>query len=91
MQADLGFLLSSITGMEDYQNGKPRPDCLVAAAAAFGVPVADALYVGDHPVDYQTTRNAGCAFLLYSPNGEPHEVLKGVRYMTTHLDIWRHL
>jgi phosphoglycolate phosphatase-like HAD superfamily hydrolase len=91
-QPSLKLLLSSITGREDYPRGKPYPDCLIAAATASGLDVADVLYVGDHPVDYQCTRNAGCAFLLYSPNGEPDDqTLKGVPSVTTHLDIWRYL
>lgn len=91
-QPALEFLLSCITGREDYQHGKPQPDCLIAAAGASGLALADIMYVGDHAVDYQTARNAGCAFLLYSPGGAPKDgALKGVPRVAGHLDIWRHL
>ena len=90
--APLHFLRTRITAREDYERGKSDPDCLIAACGCAGIPLAGAIYVGDALVDYETTRAAGCAFLLYSPKGAPSEEgLQGVPYIQSHTDIWRHI
>ena len=40
---------------EDVQNGKPAPDCYIAAAAALGVEIADCPVWEDAPAGIQAT------------------------------------
>jgi phosphoglycolate phosphatase len=44
----------------DVKNIKPHPDHLLGALAPLGVAPADALMVGDHPMDIVAAKNAGC-------------------------------
>jgi phosphoglycolate phosphatase len=45
---------------EDVAQVKPHPEHLLTALRAMGVPAAGSLMVGDHPLDIQTARRAGC-------------------------------
>jgi phosphoglycolate phosphatase len=50
---------SEVVGGDDPRGKKPDPAALLSI---IGSAVGGALYVGDSPVDWNTARNAGCAF-----------------------------
>jgi D-glycero-D-manno-heptose 1,7-bisphosphate phosphatase len=43
---------------------KPRPGLLLEAEAKLGVDLHDAVLVGDHPIDLEAARRAGCSSIL---------------------------
>jgi phosphoglycolate phosphatase len=53
--------VDAILGPEDVPRPKPAPDMLLKALHQFGVPPAEALYVGDMAIDVQVARAAGVA------------------------------
>ena len=38
---------------------KPQPDELINVGKAYGIPMSDTMYIGDHGIDMQTGKNAG--------------------------------
>lgn len=52
-----------IVGGEDVARLKPDPEALLLALQRLGVSAADALYVGDHPVDAEAASRAGVPFM----------------------------
>ena len=49
----------------DVQNPKPHPESLLKILDFFEIGPAQALYVGDSPVDQETARAAGTPFIAY--------------------------
>jgi phosphoglycolate phosphatase len=62
-RASLLSLVDAIIGGEDVSAHKPNPSCIVTALAALKTPAADAIYVGDHPVDALAAQAAGVRFV----------------------------
>lgn len=52
-----------IIGWEDVSLYKPDPSGLWLSLSRLGATAADALYVGDHPIDGETARRAGVRFV----------------------------
>jgi len=52
-----------IVGGEDVTQHKPDPEGLISALGRLGVEAADAVYVGDHPVDAEAAARAGIRFI----------------------------
>ncbi len=52
-----------IVGGEDVSRHKPDPAGLLLALQRLGLPAADVLYVGDHPVDAEAASRAGVPFM----------------------------
>ncbi len=65
-QLGLGTFFDVILGAEPDKPKKPDPAPLLSCIAALGGNTGGALYVGDSEVDYQTARNAGVPFRLFS-------------------------
>jgi phosphoglycolate phosphatase len=59
----LGAHVDAIIGVEDVARHKPHPEGIQAALRALAVLPADAIYVGDHPVDAMAAAAAGVAFV----------------------------
>jgi phosphoglycolate phosphatase len=57
-----GEAFDLIVGGEDVRRHKPHPECLLRALARLQLDPAQALYVGDHPVDAQAAEAAGVPF-----------------------------
>jgi phosphoglycolate phosphatase len=53
-----------IVGGEDVSRHKPDPAGLLLALQRLGLPAADVLYVGDHPVDAAAASSAGVPFMV---------------------------
>ncbi|MBI3588692.1 HAD family hydrolase [Candidatus Micrarchaeota archaeon] len=50
---------------------KPAPDGILKACGMTGVKIADAVFVGDHPIDFQAARAAGVPFIFFmQPDGK---------------------
>jgi phosphoglycolate phosphatase len=62
-RAGLGEAVDVIVGGEDVSHHKPDPEGLHQALRKLDVPAANALYVGDHPVDAQAAAAARIAFV----------------------------
>jgi len=52
-----------IVGGEDVSRHKPHPEGLLRALAGLGIDSAQAMYVGDHPVDGHAAAGAGVRFV----------------------------
>jgi len=63
---DLTRHFEVIEGAMPGQSKKPDPQSLLRCCDLLGVRPAETLYVGDSAVDYDTARNAGVRFRLYS-------------------------
>jgi phosphoglycolate phosphatase len=61
---DAGGLFDVIVGGEDVRQHKPHPESLLRALARLGLQPAEALYIGDHPVDAQAAAAAGVPFVV---------------------------
>jgi len=61
--AGLAGAVDVIVGGEDVTRHKPDPEGLQRALAGLGVDGAEALYVGDHPVDGHAAARAGVRFV----------------------------
>jgi phosphoglycolate phosphatase len=59
----LSWAFDTIVGGEDVAHPKPDPEGIQRALRAMGVEPADALYVGDHPVDARAALAAGVRFV----------------------------
>lgn len=62
-RVDLGVELDVIVTGDDVRVAKPDPEGLHLALGELGVPVTEALYVGDTAVDHETARNAAMPFI----------------------------
>ncbi|MBQ7188045.1 MAG: HAD family phosphatase [Kiritimatiellae bacterium] len=51
--------LAFILGAEDYERGKPAPDCYLEASKRLGVPPADCVVFEDSPAGVLSAKNAG--------------------------------
>ncbi|MGD8229585.1 MAG: HAD hydrolase-like protein [Desulfobacteraceae bacterium] len=49
----------------DVENPKPHPEALLKILDFFGLDAAQAFYVGDTAVDYETSKGAGVFFIAY--------------------------
>lgn len=49
----------------DVRHPKPDPESLFKILSFFGITPLEAFYVGDSPVDYETSRAAGVPFIAY--------------------------
>ncbi|WP_320173757.1 HAD family hydrolase [Maridesulfovibrio sp.] len=56
---EINKLSGCFLSREDVQNVKPHPEHLFKALEVIGVPVENALMVGDHPMDIETGKRAG--------------------------------
>lgn len=63
-----------IVGGEDVKEHKPHPEGLLRALERLGVPPAQALYVGDHPLDGETAARAGTSFVAVRTGSRPPEI-----------------
>jgi phosphoglycolate phosphatase len=72
--ADLNDAVDVIVGSEDVTQHKPHPEPLQRALAQLGVDPANALYVGDHPVDGLAAQNAGIRFVRVMTGADHGEV-----------------
>jgi phosphoglycolate phosphatase len=61
--AGLPGAVDVIVGGEDVTRHKPDPEGLLRALDGLGIGAADALYVGDHPVDGHAASRAGIGFV----------------------------
>ena len=57
---------AGVYGGDSFESKKPDPTGLLAIVKEIGVAPAEALYVGDAPVDLETARNASVPFCLVS-------------------------
>ncbi len=70
---------------EDIPNGKPAPDCFLAAAEALGVGIEDCLVWEDAPAGIVAAEAAGAAAILVvsaahaSPLSTPHRTVRDYR------------
>ena len=77
--AQLGWegLFTSLVGGGDVPNRKPAPDAVFEALSRAGVPIGEAVFVGDSPIDIQTARAAGVEMIAVSWGLRPrHELLE---------------
>lgn len=63
---DLSRYFQIIIGADNTLPKKPDPASLMQCIAALGHSAGDVLYVGDSIVDFETARNAGVAFRLFT-------------------------
>lgn len=56
---ELHEMFDAFVGADDVVNSKPSPDMILMACTICGCSPADAVYVGDQPVDMMAGRNAG--------------------------------
>jgi phosphoglycolate phosphatase len=54
--------IDAVVGGEDVERHKPDPACLLRTMEKLGCPPADALFVGDTPIDAETAQRGGVAF-----------------------------
>ena len=59
----VGLVVSAV-GESETVRRKPRPDAVLKALEEMGVQPAEAVYVGDSEVDWETARNAGTQLAL---------------------------
>jgi HAD superfamily hydrolase (TIGR01509 family) len=52
-------VFDSIVGREDVSQRKPHPESILRCVSELGVEAADAVYVGDSPIDIEAGRAAG--------------------------------
>lgn len=73
-QLGLSHFFELLVCAEDYQNGKPAPDCFLQAAKALNVDPADCLVFEDGLLGIQAAHAAGMECLRVSEDGEPHSL-----------------
>jgi 2-phosphoglycolate phosphatase len=69
-------LFDAALGPEDAGKPKPDPAMLVLALERLGIAKADALYIGDMPLDVETARRAGVAVWVVSTGSSDAEELR---------------
>ena len=69
-------LFAAIVGREDVERRKPAPDVIVQCLALVGVVPAEALYIGDSPIDIQAGRSAGVGTIGVLSGASPRAVLE---------------
>lgn len=88
------YLFDTIIGMEDMENPKPAPDGLLLAMENLETKPDKTLYIGDNPIDAQTAKSAGTAFIGVSRYGHKHfenaeveflAILKSLEELKNHL------
>ncbi len=70
-------LIDIKTSAADADRSKPDPDIVQAALAELGLPLADAVMVGDTPYDVEAAKKAGIAIIAVRCGGSNDEELKG--------------
>ena len=55
----VGDLFSIIVGADMVERSKPAPDMILLACNRTGVPISEAMYVGDQPTDIRAAKAAG--------------------------------
>ncbi|HVN86909.1 MAG TPA: HAD family hydrolase [Candidatus Binatia bacterium] len=70
-------LFSAIVGREDVERRKPAPDVIVECLQRLTVAPAEAIYVGDSPIDVQAGKAAGVCTVGVLSGTSPRGVLEG--------------
>ncbi|MBX3017125.1 MAG: HAD family phosphatase [Bdellovibrionaceae bacterium] len=68
-QLKMKEILPVVIGAEDYEHGKPAPDCFLMAAKALGVQAADCLVFEDAELGIQGAKAAGMGYILVTRAG----------------------
>jgi phosphoglycolate phosphatase len=66
----------AVVGGGEVENRKPAPDAVFKALQLSGVTVADAVFVGDSPIDIRTAEAAGIRFIAVSWGLRPRDELQ---------------
>ncbi len=72
---DLLRFVTCVAGPDTVGSTKPEPAMLRACLARLGVTAADALYVGDMPLDVESARRAGVAVALVATGSSGRDEL----------------
>ncbi len=64
-QNGLAGLFDMVVSSLDVKNPKPHPESVFKILAFFGLEAAQAIYIGDSSVDYETARAADVCFVAY--------------------------
>lgn len=64
-QNDLTGLFDMVVSSQDVKNPKPHPESVFKILSFFDLPAAQAIYIGDSSVDYETARSADVCFVAY--------------------------
>ena len=77
----------TIVTQELTKNHKPEPEPLLLACKKLEIKPAEAVYVGDRLIDFETAKNAGMDFIGILSGGTSEEEFKkaGVKKMTSSL------
>lgn len=80
-----------LIGADDVANGKPAPDCFIAATAALDVEIADCLVWEDAPAGIAAAEAAGAAVIVVgATHGDPpatsHPVIRSYRDLGLKID-----
>jgi phosphoglycolate phosphatase len=87
-RAGLAGAVDVIVGGEDVTRHKPDPEGLQRALGGLGVECADALYVGDHPVDGHAAARAGVRFVrVLTGEHVGDDAWSGIHPLTTMADV----
>jgi HAD superfamily hydrolase (TIGR01509 family) len=71
-------VFDSIVGREDVSHRKPHPESILRCVTELGVQTAEAVYVGDSPIDIEAGRAAGVRTIGVLTGTSRREVLAGV-------------
>ncbi|HUI27507.1 MAG TPA: HAD family hydrolase [Candidatus Kryptonia bacterium] len=91
-------LFAAVVGREDVTRRKPAPDVIVHCLDRIGAPAAEAVYVGDSPIDIQAGKAAGVATVGVlsgtSPKTvlaaeQPDAILDSIANLSQLLEQWR--
>jgi phosphoglycolate phosphatase len=64
-QYNLTGLFDMVVSSLDVKNPKPHPESVFKILSFFDLPAAQAIYIGDSSVDYETARDADVCFVAY--------------------------
>lgn len=64
-QNNLTGLFDMVVSSLDVKNPKPHPESVFKILSFFDLPAAQAIYIGDSSVDYETARDADVCFVAY--------------------------
>lgn len=68
-QMKMAEILKTVIAAEDYEHGKPAPDCFLMAAKALGIKPADCLVFEDAALGIQAAKAAGMGYIVVTRDG----------------------